>query len=215
MNRQDDTRPRRTEPDTSIEPEPYPGEPPPQDSTRRVVNVASHAGVATTAAASVLAAQRVSGSDDTEHTAASLDVFTEAGDAEPRGISAAAEPVTPAGGTPESPPPIPGNAETIPAPLPSVEFVASASIGGGVLEMAVDFSTPEENAQDDPDHYQHDDPDRETLLAGANVEIGGGFVPEDGADHSAMFGASGEIGGLPIDDVEAPDDENEDFAAAP
>lgn len=237
MKPHDDTE-QRAEPDTSIEPEPYPDNEPATTSARRVVNVASHTGVAAAGAASVIAAQRVAGSSGPEHTVESLDVFTDAQhesiDTQPRGLSAAAELIEPSPIVPETSPAFgPDIVDVLEPPLPGapaapaapIERATSALHGGDAPEAGVTFIPPTveavididetANIDDAPADDAIDEPDRGTALAEAEVDIGGGFVPDDDAGHLEVFGAAGEVGAFDSDDAGPEDDDDGDLASAP
>jgi hypothetical protein len=235
-------RPRQAaEPETTFEPAAAPENEAEQTATRRAVNLASHAGVGVAGAGGVVVVQQLtrSGGGDSVSSAEALDVFQDAGDpiaqVEPRGVSADAEPVirqstTTAGSVAQ---PIAGDPaqvqpETSQAELPpaveaatfSPPVAAGAEHSNSFAPLTEEIVAP---AQPDgpPESLEGPGPDveeleRETYLASAEVEVGGGFsaVPDDDGTDS-IFGASSEYGSISLDDHLDDTEDEDDLASTP
>ena len=238
---QDERPPETVEPETSFEPVTQTESEAEQTATRRAVNLASHTGVGVAGAGGVVAVQQLTRSegDGSASSAETLDVFQDAGEApaivEPRGVSADAEPVmqqststTGAAAQPvtdESPvvqpatrpvdPTDTGTASFSPPVTPGNEpvnsFAPAANIPPPVQQEALPATddVPEEDVD-------VEELERNTYLASAEVEIGGGFAADaDDVDAGSIFGASSEYGALPVDDLPDAADDDEDLASAP
>jgi len=237
-----DERPAESvEPETSFEPLTPPENEAEQTATRRAVNLASHTGVGVAGAGGVVVVQQLTRSerDGSATSAETLDVFQDAGESpaavEPRGVSADAEPViqqststTGAASHPvaaEPPPVQPATRPVEPTDAGTASFSPPVAPGN---EPANSFS-PEANVpppvQQDAlpatDDVPEEDVDveeleRETYLASAEVEIGGGFAADaDDVGTGSIFGASSEYGALPVDDLPDDAEDEEDIASTP
>ena len=225
------------EPDTTFEPQTSPDSPADHSPGRRGLNLASHAGVGMAGAAGVLAYQRSGGSDDGAGSAADLDVF-HAREADPpgdgpRGVLTEAtvvpEPENPDHAVepdPESRPDNPVQERAEPVHFSRVSYAPVSLAPPPDMNEPPDFAggMDTENSEHEAEEPQFaseaavDDAEveRESYLADAGTEIGGGIVPdEDQAASGSMFGASSEIGRLDVDVTPADDvDDDEDALAS-
>jgi hypothetical protein len=228
-------RPRQAaEPDTTFEPAAVENEAE-QTATRRAVNLASHAGVGVAGAGGVVVVQQLTRpqGDDNVSSAEALDVFQDAGGStapvEQQGVSAEAEPVlqqststTGSFAQPGAEHPPPAQPATRPVePPPAADL---ASFNGPVdtvseqpnsFAPAADMTPPVQPGSMDVPDIDVEELERETYLASAEVDIGGGFAADsDDSGAGSIYGASSEYGVIPVDDH--PDDgDDEDLASTP
>ena len=222
------------EPDTTFEPAATGENETEQTATRRAVNLASHAGVGVAGAGGVVVVQQLTRSegDGNASTAEALDVFQDAGESpapvEPRGVSADAEPVirqsiATAGSVaqPIAEDPLPTQSATRPVEPPppaevatfSMPAAADAGQANSFAPLPADIPAPAQPETVDVPGIDVEELERETYLASAEVEIGGGFAANSDDDGTgSIFGATSEYGAIPVDNH--PDDAEDDETLA-